>query len=265
MTIEPKSKTSFHLWDNEFWADYGKTQDYSERIKAVQDLIPDDVKFVVDIGCGKGDVSDAVFRLKEDMLVYCVDMNRAAVNFISVPFIVGRLPWIPFKGKTFDLVICLEVLEHISEDEYTASLVELERLSKKYIIVGVPYIENLNADKTKCAGCGEISHIDGHIRSYDQTVLSELFSCFKIVKSGLVGFRNRRKTRLSAWIRRRCGVYSIHEKFLCPKCGFSVPGKTGVIRHMIVGTMVRIIDFFAGFIKKKTPYWFIGLYERKRD
>jgi SAM-dependent methyltransferase len=49
---------------------------------------------------------------------------------------------LPFKDSTFDVVVCLDTLEHVEMDKRRALLSELIRVSHKHIIVGFPYGED---------------------------------------------------------------------------------------------------------------------------
>jgi hypothetical protein len=42
-------------------------------------------------------------------------------------------------GESFDLVLCAEVLEHLEFEKFSNNLMELSRISKKYLIVSLPY------------------------------------------------------------------------------------------------------------------------------
>lgn len=45
----------------------------------------------------------------------------------------------PFKEKSFDLILICEVLEHIPFDQIDKALGDLHRITKRYVIVSVPY------------------------------------------------------------------------------------------------------------------------------
>lgn len=62
---------------------------------------------------------------------------------------ISILPWhpdvladvrrLPFKKESFDLVIASEVLEHIPFEDLPTALYELSHITKRYLIVSVPY------------------------------------------------------------------------------------------------------------------------------
>ena len=46
-----------------------------------------------------------------------------------------------FADKSFDVVTCFEVLEHVDPDVLIAGLAELRRVCKRQLLVSVPYAE----------------------------------------------------------------------------------------------------------------------------
>ncbi len=95
---------------------------------------------VLDAGCGEGETlerlssllpSDVVgFDLNPDSLAY------AAQRFPKGTFSVEDIHHLPYTDAAFDLVICLEVLEHLKEP--VSALKELFRVTRAHLIVSVP-------------------------------------------------------------------------------------------------------------------------------
>ena len=96
---------------------------------------------VLDAGCGEG---ETIERLR-DLLptpVQGVDLNPGSVEFASerLPedsFEVGDLTDLRFDDDSFDLVLCLEVLEHIPDPE--PALREMARVSSSELLISVPH------------------------------------------------------------------------------------------------------------------------------
>jgi SAM-dependent methyltransferase len=94
----------------------------------------------LDAGCGEGETLERLAALLPER-VAGVDLSPEAVEFAS-----RRLPRaqisresvyeLPFADDSFDLVLCLEVLEHLKRPE--AALAELARVSSRDLVVSVP-------------------------------------------------------------------------------------------------------------------------------
>lgn len=55
--------------------------------------------------------------------------------------VAGDLSHLPFRDESFDFVLVSEVVEHIPVDALPKVVVELRRVSCKYILITVPYRE----------------------------------------------------------------------------------------------------------------------------
>lgn len=116
---------------------------HGSRLKYVLEIL-NSLKFntLLDVGCAEGFCIKIIknkFNLKPNQIVG-LDISR---NYILKAknkgrcslLIVGDANNLPLKDKSFDLVLCQEVLEHILTPK--KALEELMRVSKKYIILTV--------------------------------------------------------------------------------------------------------------------------------
>ncbi|MDB9899799.1 class I SAM-dependent methyltransferase, partial [Flavobacteriaceae bacterium] len=156
------------------------------RINRTKDLIPTDVNTIIDVGCGNG------FFLKtlEDLKLYKLfgiepSINAINQNLSSLKLDKGTIDDIKFDDDFFDLVTCLEVIEHLPFKTYEKGLLELERISKKYIIISVPHQETRN--HVVCPYCD--CHFNGttHLKSFDDNKLVNLFKGSKLISLLKVG------------------------------------------------------------------------------
>ncbi len=102
-----------------------------------------DASHILDAGCGEG------FTLRElhtdgvQAAMLGTDLSHAALawnraNRMSPsPLIIADVRHLPFSPNRFDLVICLEVLEHVPDS--AAGLSELLRVARNYVLVSVPH------------------------------------------------------------------------------------------------------------------------------
>jgi SAM-dependent methyltransferase len=106
----------------------------------VKPLNPDSL---LDVGCGEGFV---LSKLKNDKVlpknVAGIDISDKALKMAKsalseVKFEISDVRSLPYKDNSFDLLVCLEVLEHITD--YKKALRELVRVSNKYLLISVPW------------------------------------------------------------------------------------------------------------------------------
>lgn len=142
---------------------------------------------ILDIGCGSGRHICEAFRL-EGVTAVGADVNfadmieaRGKLNFHEKVGEHGGGVWalsasdvndLPFKDKSFDLVICSEVLEHIPDHQ--AAVSEIMRVLKPgcNLVVSVP---RYTPEKICWALSEEYHNADGgHIRIYKKKELVSL-------------------------------------------------------------------------------------------
>ena len=98
----------------------------------------------------------------------------------------GLIESLPVAPESQDVVVCTEVIEHLTPTAMAAGLREILRvLVPGGILIGtVPYRENLAENEMFCPHCNEKFHRWGHQQSFDQptmrSVLSERFSVRKV-------------------------------------------------------------------------------------
>ncbi len=85
---------------------------------------------VLDIGCGIGEI---VAQLREARQCECagMDISAAAIRKLRLAGMEGKvaaLPKVPFEAGSFDVVLCTETLEHVTNAK--ASIAEIRRVLK---------------------------------------------------------------------------------------------------------------------------------------
>lgn len=95
---------------------------------------------ILDVGCGEGIVLE---QLRADHLVPSlgIDLDPARIYFAKseagdTPYIIGNAQELPFGDNSIDLVMILEVLEHVGEPNTV--LQEALRVTSKYLLASVP-------------------------------------------------------------------------------------------------------------------------------
>jgi len=100
-----------------------------------------DVKRTLDVGCAAGFVVEA---LREMGVEACgTDISHYAIDR-ATQGARGHVRWgdlmagVPYGDGEFDLVTCLEVLEHMRPEMIPTVLAELERITSKYVVCTIP-------------------------------------------------------------------------------------------------------------------------------
>jgi ubiquinone/menaquinone biosynthesis C-methylase UbiE len=97
---------------------------------------------VLDAGCGEGILTDILARRMPDLKITGVDNRPGAIHYAQTHFPdaghfrVGSVLDLPFPDRSFDLVLCSEVLEHLPDP--MAALQELIRVSAGHVLITVP-------------------------------------------------------------------------------------------------------------------------------
>jgi len=96
---------------------------------------------VLDAGCGEGFTLSRLRKHKIGKQLLGIDSAAAAINlgkklFPFINFKRENIYSLPYKNNFFDLVICCEVLEHLSDPE--RAIKEIVRVSKKFCLLSVP-------------------------------------------------------------------------------------------------------------------------------
>lgn len=98
--------------------------------------------YTLDAGCGEGFTLDKLRRAKLGGQLAGFDASETAVKtgmqmFPDIRLATGNIYHIKKKDKSFDLVICSEVLEHLENPG--KALAELRRVSRNYLLLTVPW------------------------------------------------------------------------------------------------------------------------------
>ncbi len=179
------------------------------------ELVPSDATLVLDVGCGDGRITR---RLAGSRTVVSVDVHLAALRTAGGTCACACASRLPFPDKSFDLVCATEILEHLTNDIYQATVSELIRVSSRYVLVSVPFQERLEEDNGRCCNCGRLYHVWGHVRSFSAGGLKNLTPGLELLNVRLCG-KNRR-TKVTTWVRQHLGrQWSANKYSACPHCG----------------------------------------------
>jgi SAM-dependent methyltransferase len=124
MTIQVEPNHYFgELYDSK-----GRFISYWNQINELLRLKP---ASILEIGIGHGLVFNYVQRRGYDIISMDIDSR---LN----PNVAGSIICTPFLDGSFEVVACFELLEHLPYIQFLEALKELNRISKKYVILSIP-------------------------------------------------------------------------------------------------------------------------------
>ncbi|MGH8545162.1 MAG: class I SAM-dependent methyltransferase [Gammaproteobacteria bacterium] len=243
------------------------TQPFEWQFAGANAAIPNDVRSILDVGCGTGDF---LAMLPAKFRKVGTDLSLSALRRVPGDKSLASVESLPFKTAAFDLVSCFEVLEHLPSSVFRQALAELERVSARYILASVPNREVLAESLVCCPECSCAFHPSWHVRSFDPGALGTLFRTFTMINCSPCGppirYGSSRLARLAVLASARRPPATT----TCPQCGYSSAGASKtipipqcgqnpgrqrasrLIRRMLHGILMR----------SERPYWLLALYAR---
>lgn len=254
------NKTIYEKYD---WSAL-KESHLKEKIAKVIEMIPEDVKTIVDIGCGNGVITNV---LGQNYDITGVDRSEHALSMVKTRKIKASADDIPLEDKSFDMVFSSELLEHLEDDTFRGAISEIKRLSKKYVFITVPNEENPDKLSIKCPACSYVYNSPNHLRRFKSGDFKSLFPEYNIISSLTFGTRVRyyspallklkkQFSPASSWI----PYYWMPEekrKTVCPKCEHEF------VNQYHFNPIATAIDIANVLISQKKPYWLFILMEKK--
>lgn len=100
------------------------------------------VESVLELGCGEGFVSGQLCTKERGGAYVGVDANTKDVENLRTKFPAveaheGSIYDLSFLGRTFDVVVCAEVLEHL--DDPDAALAQISSVRPRWVVLSVPH------------------------------------------------------------------------------------------------------------------------------
>jgi ubiquinone/menaquinone biosynthesis C-methylase UbiE len=237
------------------WENYDSADVIKDKVSKIISIIPDDVKTIIDVGCGNGIITNELAKHWE---LTGLDSSEEALKYVKTPKVLASANQIPFDNHNFDLVLCSEMLEHLSDEDLVEVSKELMRIGTRYLLLTVPNAEFLEVSLVKCPDCHTIFHAWQHVQSFTKERLEGLFSSeFKLLskdefgplKANWIPYLLRLKQMNGQWL-------SPGDKSICPHCGKTdfEPYPSNIITKGCNGLNYLL----AG----KKPYWLMILMER---
>jgi hypothetical protein len=238
-----------------------RTEDLLNLIKNISDS----GKNALDIGARDGYFSKLL--AKYFMHVTALDLEKPSVNHENVTSVKGDATNLSFDDNTFDFVFCAEVLEHIPTHLLEKACSELSRVSSKFVLIGVPYIQDIRIGRTTCFSCGKKNPPWGHVNSFDRRRLMSLFPMFNVKEVSFIGKNNSYTNFISTFLVDLAGnPYGTYDQAEpCVHCGKKLkkPSERNIFQKISTKTAFYVKHLQAPFSKEHSN-WIHILFEKQK-
>ena len=156
------------------------------RMKIALSMIPKDCRTLIDLGSGDGSLLYTIEK-STTKKIKCKGIERSKVA-IKIKKCISNIEFrkdfqLHRVENQYDIVVSMAVFEHLKDFEVKQKKELIENLSKKYLLVSVPYKEK--RVNVKCPHCNCCFDPHWHLRSYDISSLARLFLKWNIKKTYL--------------------------------------------------------------------------------
>lgn len=144
---------------------------------ALLGLLPDRPGNVLEVGCGEGGQLRKVAQLQPGARLVGFDLPSDALSSrwegLDASMVCGTAEALPFPDSTFDLVLVLEVLEHVADPD--AVLREIARVGTGAVVLSVPWepvwrLGNLARGRY----LRELGNTPGHVQHFGRGAFTRL-------------------------------------------------------------------------------------------
>lgn len=245
------------IWSENYWNEVQRN-----RAKMTAELLPLGIRSILDVGCGAGGITKALIpNISKIVAIDFAFTPLIQVKEPHVQVIQGDARFLPLGDETFDAVVSAELIEHLSQSARQQTLSEMARVSRKIILLTVPWREVLEYEQVKCVDCGCVFHGSYHTKSFDEPEMSSLFKgIFSVAMIKKFGPIKKRIPRSLVMLAQTFGGYAKGQpgRSLCPQCGNTdhYLSHRNSIARFLLGISSRVLPL------PKLPSWMAVLYER---
>jgi ubiquinone/menaquinone biosynthesis C-methylase UbiE len=120
---------------------------------------------MLDVGIGAGQLVNAAWRSGQFKSITGVDItphSKLLRLHDDINLVWTNAADMPFPDRSFDVVTCLECLEHLDTPTMTAAIAELRRVTRRQLLMTVPFREPEPLPRH-------------HVQRFDEARISRLF------------------------------------------------------------------------------------------
>ena len=226
-------------------------------------LVPGGCYSALDIGARDGHFSKLLTG--KFQFVTALDLDMPSISHPNIKCVKGNIAKLQFDDNSFDCVFCAEVIEHIPAKSLSQACSELSRVCKKYLIIGVPYKQDIRVGRTTCYSCGKKNPPWGHINTFDINKLKNLFPLLDVEKISYVGDTNISTNFISTFLMDLAGnPYGTYEQDeQCIYCSQKLmpPSGRNILQKILTKVAIYIEHFQKPFVVAH-PQWIHILFKK---
>jgi SAM-dependent methyltransferase len=233
------------------------TERERNRVAATVAAIPDGCQSILDVGAGDGMLAHAAAATGRS--VTAVDISQVALSRLRVPTFQRSADSLTgIEDRSYDLVLCSEMLEHLEDETYRGALLEFNRVARQAILITVPNRELLREHMGACGACGARFHIWGHRRRFTPADLDSLFPDFEPSWIAPFGDKLPQYNRPILWLRTAvANAWFLDERSPCPECHSFRPLQPAYPRIAALCDLTN-----SNLPKLRRSPWLMALYKR---
>ena len=226
------------------------------RERDLFELIPKQGKVALDIGARDGFFSRLLAERFDH--VVALDLEKPNIDHPRVEAVKGDASQLEFNDRSFDLVVCAEVLEHIPSNLLDQVCKEISRVAGNEVVIGVPFKQDIRLGRTTCVACNKVNPPYGHVNSFDTAKLLSLFGGLALTKTTFVGANNDVTNAVSAALMdfagNPYGTYDQEEH--CLWCGSKLLPPMGrtLVQKFATKLALLLQDFQQVFTSKRANW-----------
>lgn len=238
------------LWDKPISAWHALLRDHLVR------AVPADARSVLDVGCGNGNLLNALERVP---VRAGTDRAIRGLRHVRAPAVLASAHRLPFADASFDAVVCAEVLEHLDDAILESTVNELQRVARRWIVVSVPNRERREKNAVRCPRCAHVFNAYGHLRSFDEARVRSLFAGFGEPRFSYEGPQRPVSPWLMTVRNRVLGRWFWDPDMVCAACGNTEFPNT---RRDPLYRLVEAMNT-AMHPRRSWRYWMVAVVERR--
>src|SRR6185369_2231709 len=213
---------------------------------------------LLDVGGAEGYkafLAQQLFEAKVTTSDLSEEACKRAEELFRIPAVPADIHDLPFDNNEFDVILCSESLEHVTD--YKKAAYELLRVAKKAVIITVPHESENITEHNKHEGL-----IHSHIHNFDLTTFNylqsegyeviskRLFNYLSVIPASLIDARPR--THCDSWK---------HPKLLTQIYNLLVPVAGQLLNKKAASLLLELDDFMC----KIVPLYKANLYLILKD